>query len=131
MGKRKGKLDTDGGQSLSGENPFASLDSAGLPEGETKSQEPAISTGSRKAKPVRGRLELRRLKAGKGGKVVTEIRGLSTGQDLKSLARELKQRCGTGGTVKEGGVMEIQGDYREVLKCALEERGHRVVLAGG
>jgi translation initiation factor 1 len=46
------------------------------------------------------------------------------------LAKRLKQRCGTGGAIKEG-VIEIQGDHREVLRQALEAEGYKVKLSGG
>jgi translation initiation factor 1 len=46
------------------------------------------------------------------------------------LAKQLKQKCSTGGTVKDG-VIEIQGDHREKLKAELEKLGHNVKLAGG
>jgi translation initiation factor 1 len=46
------------------------------------------------------------------------------------LARELKQRCGSGGTVKEGRV-EIQGDHRDTLVAELTRRGYRVKRVGG
>ena len=46
-------------------------------------------------------------------------------EGLKALAKELKQRCGSGGTVKER-VIEIQGDHREVIVEALRKKGYRV-----
>jgi translation initiation factor 1 len=46
------------------------------------------------------------------------------------LASELKRRCGTGGTAKDG-VIEIQGDHRDVLVAELERRGFTVKRAGG
>ncbi len=50
--------------------------------------------------------------------------------ELQILAKQLKQLCGTGGTVKEWTI-EIQGDQRENLKAELEKRGFKVKLAGG
>lgn len=68
---------------------------------------------------------------GRKGKGVTLIRGLGLdGEELSALARELKQRCGSGGTVK-AGVIEIQGDHRDTLVDALRSRGLRVVRSGG
>jgi translation initiation factor 1 len=68
---------------------------------------------------------------GRGGKGVTLITGLPLNDtELKQLAKELKQLCGTGGTVKDG-VIEIQGEQREKLKPALELKGYKVKIAGG
>jgi len=52
------------------------------------------------------------------------------GDELKSLTKALKQKCGVGGAVKEDAV-EIQGDQRELLKAELEKRGFTVKIAGG
>jgi predicted translation initiation factor SUI1 len=49
---------------------------------------------------------------------------------LKELAGTLKQRCGTGGTVKDGRI-EIQGDQRERIVAELEKLGYRVKRVGG
>ena len=51
-------------------------------------------------------------------------------KDLKKLAKQLKQKCGTGGTVKSGTI-EIQGDHRDVLKQELSKLGYTVKLSGG
>jgi predicted translation initiation factor SUI1 len=50
--------------------------------------------------------------------------------DLTDLAAKLKQRLGTGGTVKEGRI-EIQGDHRDRIIVELEGMGYRVKRAGG
>ncbi|NGE22937.1 stress response translation initiation inhibitor YciH, partial [Klebsiella pneumoniae] len=49
---------------------------------------------------------------------------------LSKLAADLKKRCGCGGALKDG-VIEIQGDKRDLLKQLLEEKGFKVKLAGG
>jgi translation initiation factor 1 len=55
-----------------------------------------------------GRVRVGREIQGRGGKAVTVVRGLPlAAEELKALAKELKQRCGTGGTVKDGAI-EIQ-----------------------
>jgi translation initiation factor 1 len=78
-----------------------------------------------------GIVRIRRETKGRGGKTVTVIAGvLMDGEGLKSLAGDLKRRCGTGGAVKDGAI-EIQGDHRELLLAELERRGFRVKLAGG
>jgi len=78
-----------------------------------------------------GIVRLHRETKGRGGKAVTHVTGLPvTGEELKTLAKQLKQWCGTGGSVKDG-VITIQGDQREKLKPALEAKGHTVKIAGG
>jgi translation initiation factor 1 len=68
---------------------------------------------------------------GRKGKGVTVITGVPLPpSELKALGRELKQVCGSGGTVKNGAI-EIQGDHRERLLEALKLRGFTVKRAGG
>jgi translation initiation factor 1 len=74
---------------------------------------------------------LQRTSKGRGGKVVTLITNLCLSpDDQKSLARHLKQACGTGGTIKDG-VIEIQGDHREGIAAALQRLGYKTKFAGG
>jgi len=78
-----------------------------------------------------GIVRVRRESQGRGGKTVTTIAGVGVSEDkLRDLAGELKRLCGTGGTVKEW-VIEIQGDHREKIVAALQQRGYTVKLAGG
>ncbi|MDI9244795.1 translation initiation factor Sui1 [Marinobacter sp. CHS3-4] len=68
---------------------------------------------------------------GRKGKGVTLITGIPmAGSDLKAYAKTLKAKCGTGGTVKDG-VVEIQGDQRDILIPLLKEKGWTVKKAGG
>lgn len=68
---------------------------------------------------------------GRKGKGVTVVTGLPLlDEQLAKLAGELKRKCGAGGTVRDG-VIEIQGEHREVLVAELEERGYRVRRSGG
>jgi translation initiation factor 1 len=68
---------------------------------------------------------------GRNGKAVTVVSGLPLLPDeLKALAKELKQRCGTGGTVKDG-VLEIQGDHRDLIVEELARRGYDAKRSGG
>jgi translation initiation factor 1 len=67
---------------------------------------------------------------GRRGKPVTTISGVPLDEaGLRDLASELKRRCGSGGSVKEG-VIEIQGDHRDELVPLLEARGLRVKRSG-
>ncbi len=81
--------------------------------------------------PGDGIVRIQRESKGRGGKTVTVITGILLDDGaLKQLAGELKRRCGTGGTIKEGNI-EIQGDHRDLLVSEMERRGYRVKRAGG
>lgn len=65
------------------------------------------------------------------GKTVTLVEGVqASDQDMKELARDLKQSCGTGGSVKDG-IIEIQGDKCQKCMDLLEKRGYNVRKIGG
>ncbi len=67
---------------------------------------------------------------GRRGKGVTIITGLPLDEDgLRELAARLKNRCGSGGTVKEDHI-EIQGDHRETVAGELEKLGYKVKRSG-
>jgi translation initiation factor 1 len=92
-------------------------------DGEGSDAAPADITG--------GTIRVRRETKGRGGKTVTTISGVQLqGAALEALASELKRRCGTGGSVKDG-VIVIQGDNREKAAAALQAYGYKVKLAGG
>jgi translation initiation factor 1 len=65
---------------------------------------------------------------GRKGKTVSTVTGVPPA-DQAELAKALKQRCGSGGALK-GGVIEIQGDHRDVLVEALQGRGYSVKRSG-
>jgi len=132
--KGNNRVSTSGGQSLT-QNPFDKLDSAGLPPGPvdpsdaSASQTPAASATPRKN---RGRVDIIRQTAHRGGKTVTVVTGfVGIGLPEKEmLAKAMQKACGTGGTVKEGRI-EIQGDKRTEAARILTEAGFRPVFAGG
>lgn len=81
--------------------------------------------------PADGVLRIRREVKGRGGKTVTVVSGFQLDDDgLKQLTAELKRRCGTGGSAKDGEIL-IQGDHRETVLAALEKKGIVAKLAGG
>ena len=68
---------------------------------------------------------------GRKGKGVTVISGLPLAADaLDQLATQLKKRCGSGGTVRDG-LIEIQGDHRDVVVDELGRQGFKVRRIGG
>lgn len=74
---------------------------------------------------------LHRDSKGRGGKSVTLIKTLMLSEeDMKSLARKIKQDCGVGGTVKDG-MIEIQSEQREKIAGILQKLGYKVKIAGG
>jgi translation initiation factor 1 len=111
-------------------NPFAALSSAGLPQGsEDPPEAKALSAAPAKN---RGRVDIIRQKAGRGGKtvtVVTNFVGIGL-PEKEELAKKMQKACGAGGTVKEGRI-EIQGDKRAEAARILTEAGFRPVFAGG
>ena len=89
------------------------------------------------AKPARepskskGTVRVGRETKGRRGKGVTTIFDVPLDESgLRDLAATLKQKCGTGGTVKEGRI-EIQGDQRERIVAELEKLGYKVKRVGG
>ncbi|MCH2040416.1 MAG: translation initiation factor Sui1 [Saccharospirillaceae bacterium] len=78
-----------------------------------------------------GIVRVSRESKGRGGKVVTLVAGVPlTGAELKTLAKELKKKCGVGGALKDG-VIEIQGEHRDLLVSELIRRGFTVKKSGG
>ena len=131
---RKKRIPTDGGSSLR-HNPFEGLSSEGLPPGpETTGAvtPPPVGNTAKPPRKDRGRVDIIRQTAGRGGKTVTVIQGfVGIGQaEKEELAKAMQRACGTGGTVKEGRI-EIQGDQREQVAKILTEARFRPVFAGG
>jgi translation initiation factor 1 len=130
--KDKKRLPTDGGPTKWA-SPFAALQQVELPP-----TAPARSVASQAEQvPVvhkknRGRVDIIRQTAHRGGKTVTVVTGfVGIGQAEKALlATQMQKVCGAGGTVK-GGRIEIQGDQREAVALILIEAGFHPVFAGG
>ena len=128
----KDRIPTEGGAPLA-QNPFGGLSGAGLRLGAPRraaefAASPILPPPSRN----RGRVDITRQTAGRGGKTVTVVSGfVGIGQaEKEQLAKKMQKACGAGGTVKDGCV-EIQGDKREQVARILGEAGFRPVFAGG
>ena len=92
-----------------------------------KNQQKQQSVTTTKDGSARVRLE----KKGRGGKTVTTISGVPLGgAELKTLASELKRKCGSGGSIVDG-VIEIQGDKADKVIAELEKAGYPAKRAGG
>lgn len=83
------------------------------------------------AHPGDGIVRIVRETKGRKGKGMTVITGVPLeGMAIKELGKQLKAKCGAGGTVKDG-VIEIQGDHRDLVMEELRKRGWTVKLTGG
>jgi len=70
-------------------------------------------------------------KKNRGGKIATVIKGfVGSGDDLKTLAKELKTLCGVGGSAKENEII-IQGNFRDKIIDYLKNKGYKVKRVGG
>ena len=126
------RIPTDGGASF-GHNPFDVLSSEGLPPAPDVS--PSVNATPNAMQPARknrGRVDIIRQKAGRGGKTVTVVTGfIGIGlPEKEQLAKAMQRACGTGGTVKDGQI-EIQGDKRAEVARILTDANFRPVFAGG
>ena len=80
---------------------------------------------------IDGIIRVQREVKGRKGKTVTTVSGFQMNTDeLKNLATQLKRRCGTGGSLKDG-VIIIQGDHRNTLITELKTRGFKAKISGG
>jgi translation initiation factor 1 len=95
-----------------------------------KARDPDVARARELAR-AGGRVKVRRETSGRRGKAVTTVSDVPLADDgLRELAGRLKKRCGVGGSVKDG-VIELQGDHRDVVLEVLRADGYDAVLAGG
>ena len=81
--------------------------------------------------PARPAIRVGRETKGRAGKGVTVVTGLPLARaQLEALARDLKKRCGSGGTVRDG-VIEIQGEHRDTVVQELTKLGYQAKRSGG
>ena len=118
-----------GGESITWTSPFAALRNMDLPSAPNITPREVAPAAPKKN---RGRVNIIRHTAHRGGKTVTVVTGF-TGiglTEMERLAKKMQKACGAGGTVKEGRI-EIQGDQRESVARILANAGFRPVWAGG
>jgi translation initiation factor 1 len=97
-------------------------------DGDQRTARPADDV---RARNDTGRAKVKREVGGRKGKTVTTVSNLPLEDaQLKELAGKLKKRCGVGGSVKDG-VIELQGDHRDVVLEVLRTNGYDAVAAGG
>ncbi|HEY3861799.1 MAG TPA: translation initiation factor [Verrucomicrobiae bacterium] len=103
-------------------NPFAGLQSDGLPAAPAEEPAPVPS------KPKLGRVVLRRETAHRGGKMVIVVDDFAyfiSMAKIEELARKLRHACGCGGTMRERTI-ELQGNHVARIRALLEEEGFKV-----
>ncbi len=130
--KEKKRIPTDG-EGMVWKSPFAVLKQIELPQ--QTQQRGGVNTPEdplRKQTNSRGRVDIIRQTAHRGGKTVTVVTGFVgiSQAEKEQLARDMQKACGVGGTVKEGQI-EIQGDKRDEVARMLTKAGFRPVFAGG
>jgi translation initiation factor 1 len=130
--KKSTRLPTNG-ESIKWASPFAILKQAELPPASpTRSVSNQADRVPVMPKKNRGRVDILRQTAHRGGKTVTVATGfVGIGQaEKEALAKQMQKVCGAGGTVKEGRI-EIQGDQRDAVARILTKAGFCPVFAGG
>ncbi|MBS0170859.1 MAG: translation initiation factor [Nitrospira sp.] len=128
--KEKKRIPTDG-EPVAWKSPFAGLKEIALPPAPPRENvdPPAAPSATTKN---RGRVDIIRQTAHRGGKTVTVITGFVgiSQTEKEQLAKDMQKVCGVGGTVKDGRI-EIQGDRRDDVARILTQAGFRPVFAGG
>ena len=132
MKKEKKRVPTSG-ELIPWTSAFAALKHVNLPpESHTRPVITHTESAPFAPKTNRGRVDIIRQAAHRGGKTVTVATGfVGIGQTEKErLAKEMQKACGAGGTVKEGRI-EVQGDQRQKVARILTKAGFRPVFSGG
>ena len=114
-------------------SPFAALKDVTLPSARTEPPARDLADKTQAAgKRNRGRVDIFRSTAHRGGKTVTVVTGFVgiSQAEKERLAKEMQKAGGAGGTVKEGRI-EIQGDHRDTVARILTNAGFRPVFSGG
>jgi translation initiation factor 1 len=130
---RKDRIPISGDQVGLSQNPFAGLESGGLPEKPALPAKPSGPVAPKGKRPGwRGRVDVRRESAGRGGRTVTVVDGFQkiSKPEINDLLRELQRKTASGGTLKAGRI-EVQGDRIEVVLEVLSAHGFRPVRTGG
>ncbi|MGZ8382503.1 MAG: translation initiation factor [Nitrospira sp.] len=134
--KERKRIPTDG-EPVARKSPFAALQHVELPPAvqsdlAAPDARPAAAANPARKQKHRGRVDILRQTAHRGGKTVTVVTGFVgiSQAEKEQLAKAMQRACGTGGTVKEGRI-EIQGDRRADIARILAEAGFRPVFAGG
>jgi translation initiation factor 1 len=116
--------------SLHGNTIFMSKKNQARPDGlvystnrehfENFEEEPAGETAPKGKQKLRVKLDTKQ----RAGKVVTLVEGfIGTADDLEAIGKQLKTKCGTGGSAKDGLII-IQGDYKEKITTWLKDWGY-------
>lgn len=94
------------------------------PESVQKEERPEIEN-KMSVDPSKQRIDIMLDKRNRNGKKVTIMAGFECDdEELKVIAKDLKQQCGVGGSAR-GGEILIQGDFREKLKALLTAKGYK------
>ncbi len=91
----------------------------------------ALERGVADLPPQQQNIRIQATRSGRKGKTVTVMTGFQHSPDsLNKLLKQLKNKCGSGGTMKDD-TLEIQGDHRDKLLEILGDLGYKVKISGG